>query len=703
VGTTPRRYDGGQRLGGDCFGGDFRAPVDGMAAPDGLVRRNSGCSAQNWLFRDIYYRGRKYCPQILAAIEPQRGIQMPNDNLLNELERQEKYLAELPADFTFPLFNTKRALDSQRQNGYRNTAVAAREIVDNAFEAKATKVHVIFDTAVNSTRPVVSSVAFLDDGAGMLKKMARFALSWGGGTHFDDPNFIGKFGFGLPNASINQTRTVEVYTRTKKSEPIIKGWLNLDDYKSFDQQSVPEPVEAELPAFVKKYMKKIGFEFDHGTIVVWKDPDQLTYKSPKLLEGHLLDDFGVTYQYLLEGRELIVNGTPVQAVDPLFLNPKARLFLPEAERGAINVLEKPLTIWARYFRDQTTGAMRLEKVTDASTVDQTDPSFVAVGAINVRVSRLPYGFAMGSKKDASDDAKQRFEIRQTRRGMSFVRAGREIETLDAFPRSARDRASGLGDWPLLQSYAYHWGIEVSFGPEFDDVFGITNDKQRVRPIDDFWRLLSQEGVDALLRRENDWQHKTREEEQRKKKMEKAEATNAPTPAEEAAATVPMIVGRKMTVPDRAKPEARRRAEEEIERQAKETKLPVDEIRKAREEEEERRKIKIDYFDDPHGPFYRPEWVGLQMVVKVNRHHPFFTVCYGEIVNLVGGYKAKQALDVLLIALGKAELELTEDLAIEQYRHLREEVWSRFLAVALQNLNANIQPPDEREEGNAAVA
>ena len=105
---------------------------------------------------------------------------MPKDTLLNELERQEKYLAELPPDFTFPLFNTKRALDSQRQNGYRNTAVAAREIVDNALEAKATKVHVIFETTVNSTRPVVSSVAFIDDGAGMLPSMARFALSWGG-------------------------------------------------------------------------------------------------------------------------------------------------------------------------------------------------------------------------------------------------------------------------------------------------------------------------------------------------------------------------------------------------------------------------------------------------------------------------------------------------------------------------------------------
>jgi hypothetical protein len=629
---------------------------------------------------------------------------MANDQLLTELERQEKYLAELPANFNFPLFNTKRALESQRQNGYRNTAVAAREIVDNGLEAKADKVHVIFDTSLNKTREVVTSVAFIDNGAGMLPKMARFALSWGGGTHFDDPNFIGKFGFGLPNASINQTKRVEVYTRTKKDEPFTKAWLNLDDYKSFDQQTVPAPVHAEIPDFVKRYLKKTGWDFEHGTIVVWKEPDQLSYKTPKTLEGHLVEDFGATYQCLLEDRELKVNGTKVLPVDPLFLNPKARLYVAEADGGAIDVLGGPMTIWARSFTEETTGALRLEKIADAAAVDPKDPNFRAAGAIAVHISRLPYGFAVGDKKskEVPDEAKQRFEIRQARRGMSFVRAGREIETLDAFPRSARDKSSGLGDWPLLQSYAYHWGIEVAFGPEFDDVFGITNDKQRVRPIDDFWRLLSQEGIDAALSRENNWQSKTREKAQQKKQSDDIKANDKPTPAEEAAATVPVITGKKQAIPDHAKPGARERGEEEVNRQAAEKKLPVEEIRKAREEEEKRRQIKIDYFEDAHGPFMIPEWVGLQKVVKVNRLHPFFTVVYSELAHLVGGYKAKQGLDVLLIALGSAELDLTDDLAQQQYQYYRENVWSRFLAVALQNLNAKSQPVDEREEGNEAA-
>ena len=49
-----------------------------------------------------------------------------NDRLLSEVERQQKYLDRLPENFEFPLFNSKQALESQRRNGYRNTASAAR-------------------------------------------------------------------------------------------------------------------------------------------------------------------------------------------------------------------------------------------------------------------------------------------------------------------------------------------------------------------------------------------------------------------------------------------------------------------------------------------------------------------------------------------------------------------------------------------------
>lgn len=144
------------------------------------------------------------------------------DRLLSEVDRQQKYLSKLPPEFAFPLFNAKVALESQRASGYRSTAAAGREIVDNALEAGADWVHVLFDVRRSGGRnqQIVSSVAFIDNGAGMLPKMARYALSWGGGTHFDDPSEIGRFGFGLPNSSINRVSRSQVRQATMISSSL---------------------------------------------------------------------------------------------------------------------------------------------------------------------------------------------------------------------------------------------------------------------------------------------------------------------------------------------------------------------------------------------------------------------------------------------------------------------------------------------------
>ena len=98
---------------------------------------------------------------------------MVTDRLLSELERQQKYLAKLPGEFEFPLFNAKTAVESQRQNGYRGTASAVRELVDNSIEAGATRVHIAFDRATTGRADSVSAVAVIDNGAGMSARMAR--------------------------------------------------------------------------------------------------------------------------------------------------------------------------------------------------------------------------------------------------------------------------------------------------------------------------------------------------------------------------------------------------------------------------------------------------------------------------------------------------------------------------------------------------
>jgi hypothetical protein len=625
---------------------------------------------------------------------------MTSDKLLTEIERQKKYLDKLPDKFEFPLFNSKQAIESQRRNGYRNTAAAAREIVDNSLEAGAKKIHVCFNRAGGAERKAhgrtdaVSAVAFLDDGSGMLPDMARYALSWGGGTHFDEPGFIGRFGFGLPNASINQTERVEVYTRVTGDERITKAVLDIKDVPEHGIQTIPAPeLVDELPAFVQRYQKENGLSFDHGTVVVWVQPDRLTYRTGASLKGHLVDDFGAVYRYLLDGIELAVEATPVEPVDPLFLDPRGRYFLPEEQGGACLRFEK--TIAVRYYRDPETGGVHLQKVDDEAALDPTDKNVLAVGAIVVKVSRLPLGFAEHSKSGKLEtDAHRRFEVRKPRRGISFVRAGREIETVDAFPRTQRDRASGLGHWPLLQGYAYHHGCEISFEPSLDEVFGITNDKQTVRPIEDLWRVLAHADValDRALHDEIRWQTTERERRAKEEKKGKAQRADEPTPGESAAARADTVGGKRTTVPDRDKGRERDKNEEEARRRVGVTAKSVEEARAAIEVEAKKRPYVIDFFEDVHGPFYQPEW-GLtgQVVVKINKLHPFFSALYTPVLDIRNG---KSAIDLLLIALAKAELETDDEVARLWYEEQRKTRWSTFLAKSLKVLAQMNEPAGE---------
>jgi hypothetical protein len=542
----------------------------------------------------------------------------------------------------------------------------------------------------------------------MLPAMARFALSWGGGTHFDDPDFIGKFGFGLPNASINQTRRVDVYTRTHANEPFVRASLDANEVSEHGLQSIGAPVEAELPPFVQRYLVENGLALDHGAVVVWDKPDRLTYRMASSLKEHLVDDFGAVYRYLLRdeetGREIELNveKVKVEPVDPLFLDKRARYYLPHEQGGAQLILDRSIPV--KYYRDPDTGAMHAAKIQDKEEIKQDDPNLVAVGPIHVKVARFPVGFAeyKGKRKVETTDAHRRFEIRKSRRGMSFVRAGREIETIDVFPRSMRDVASGLGHWPLLQGYAYHWGIEVKFDPSLDEIFGITNDKQTVRPIEDFWRILAEEEIDTLLHRENQWQA-----DQREKKKPKAEPSVTPSPAETAASAADMALGKKTRVPEALKDDAKAKLEAEAHARVGVTEKSMEEAVAAIEKEGKHRPYRIGYFDDPNGPFYEPVWVGAQFVVRINRQHPFYDSLYGEILALPGGTRAKEAVDVLLIALGRAELQVDDGDAKIWYETQRIEVWSRFLARALKALAQSLRPDDEHngegadEEGTGA--
>jgi hypothetical protein len=600
-----------------------------------------------------------------------------------EIDRQQSYLDRLPDEFDFPLFNVKHAVESQRRSGYRDTAAAAREIVDNAIEAGADRVDIAFDTDLSSGRNSVSAIAFIDNGSGMLPNMLRYALTWGGGSHFDDHAFIGRFGFGLPNSSINQARRVDVYSRLRSADPFYKGVLDITNPSEFGVQQIEEATPSELPKFVQDYIERNQITIDHGTIVVWVRPDRLSYKRPGTLRELLVDDFGVTYRYLLNaggsrptGFTLMVQGVDVEPVDPLFLMPEGRLHVPAIEGGAEEVDQVSLAV--RYWEDDETGERHLEWIPPdkPESIEEAIERNDTVGAMHVKIARFPVGFAEAS---AEGDAKKRFEIRKSHRGMTFVRADREIQTVDVFPRSEKDKAAGLGSWPLLQSYAYHWGIEIRFEPALDDAFGITNDKQSVRPIEDFWRVLVDAEIDDKARRENAQQRTMR------KKAPELTTPDQPTHAEASAGFADLAADDKPEVPPRAKSEAEGNFEKEAKERAERDQQSEEDARKALAAEAKKRPYKVIYEELPSDVMFEPEWLNAQVIVHVNTKHPLYQVFYGELLKLSGGQRAKDALDLLVIALARAELRVDDEAMAMFVEAQRREVWSPFLRRALQTL------------------
>jgi len=633
---------------------------------------------------------------------------MINRSLKKEWELQDAAIAELPEGYEFPLFSARQAIESQRRSAYRTTAAAGQEIVDNAIEAAADRIHVIFDRVENTRGKkgeAVSKIAFIDNGAGMRPEMLRFALSWGGGTRFQHPDFLGRFGFGLPNASVNQTRLVRVYSRRRRQDPWMVGTLNVDAVDVSGKVNIPAPEAGDLPDFVAAYLKRTDVNLEHSTVVVWLNPDHLTYRTAANLKQHLVDHFGVVYRYLLEGLELVVEGVRVEPVDPLFLMPNARYYRAPEDGGAQKAWTRVLPVVLR--DDPATGEKHLEKLDNEHQLPKADdPAVLGVGTITVTAAAFPLGFAWGAPsegipKPLDEQSKARWEIRKTRRGISFVRAGREIEIVDAFPRSARDTASGLGDWPLLQSYAYHWGVEVSFPPELDQAFGITNDKQAVRPIEDFWRLLAKEEFDEKLRWLNTEQRKARHETRQKAKQ--AKASDTPTAAERAMAAADMARGQRPQVPDHRKEESDQKKEGAARKRAEVTKEKLDEARKAIEQEARLRPYKIDYEEVANGPFYRPEWVnGVQVVVWINRLHPFYTTLYQSVLGLRDSGLAKDAIDAVLLCLARAELTTPNEQTQLFYQTQREDVWSSDIRRVMQALAAARTDEAEEEDGEYDV-
>ena len=226
----------------------------------------------------------------------------------------------------FSIVRQDQFIHATRDSGYKGTDSALSELIDNSVQANATKVSVrIIGEVQESTgagRPRmrrVSDVGICDNGRGMDHETLCRALRFGDGSRFDDRTGLGRFGMGLPNASVSQCRRFEVYTWQKGSVPVYT-YVDVDDVADGVLDEVPEPVSSKIPAEFRDLA-----DSPSGTLVIWRKCDRIDHDGRvETLERSLRHDLGRMFRYFLAGDlTLAINGHEVKPFDPMYLLPRA--------------------------------------------------------------------------------------------------------------------------------------------------------------------------------------------------------------------------------------------------------------------------------------------------------------------------------------------------------------------------------------------
>ena len=137
-----------------------------------------------------------------------------------DLEAQRRYAKRMVAEgYDFGLTHGEAFVRGIRDLGYKSTATAIDELIDNSEQAGAQQVHVFFDDFGRD--PTWLAVA--DDGHGMVPEMIRLAVIWGGTHRENDRKGFGRYGWGLPSASVSIGRRFTVYSWTSGSRLVSNG------------------------------------------------------------------------------------------------------------------------------------------------------------------------------------------------------------------------------------------------------------------------------------------------------------------------------------------------------------------------------------------------------------------------------------------------------------------------------------------------
>jgi hypothetical protein len=131
------------------------------------------------------------------------------------------------------IVDIKNMGDALRNTGYKNIESAVAEIIDNAEEANAKNAFVILGEHIDpsSGRKVIHEIGFLDDGSGMDTSTLGTCLGIGFTTRTGRRG-LGRFGVGLPQASLYACPEVIVYSWQNGIQNCQRVFLDIEKVKS---------------------------------------------------------------------------------------------------------------------------------------------------------------------------------------------------------------------------------------------------------------------------------------------------------------------------------------------------------------------------------------------------------------------------------------------------------------------------------------
>ena len=201
----------------------------------------------------------------------------------------------------YDIVPTSLAVKAMRDNGYKNAAYALAELMDNSIQAGADVVQLLCaDDEVmldQRARRRLMQVGVLDNGSGMSSETLQIALQFGNGTRLQPSGHdgMGRFGMGLPSASISQCRRVDVWSWQSGADNALHSYIDLDEIEAGELSTVPTPESSAIPDhwLAAANQDAVG---KSGTLVVWSKIDRSLWRTSKALIDNSEDLIGRMYR-----------------------------------------------------------------------------------------------------------------------------------------------------------------------------------------------------------------------------------------------------------------------------------------------------------------------------------------------------------------------------------------------------------------------